>query len=306
MSGERFADVGRGVRLCYEEIGNADDPLVLLVMGLGLDLSWWRDDFCADLAARGFRVVRFDNRDVGRSTAFRGPGVSALGFLRRRAEPTYTLGDMADDAAGLVRLLSGEAGAHVVGVSLGSFVAQEVAVRHPDLTRSLVSIMGRPGDGRSGKVSRRMIPEFLRSGPRDPEGAIEHLVRSFHRIGSKGRTAEDDEDVRAVMRRSFGREEGDGSGPGRQLAAILAERDRTADLSRLTMPALVIHGLHDRVVLPSGGRATAAAIPDAELLELPDMGHDLARWTWPAVLDGIERTARRADAGAGARASSPA
>jgi pimeloyl-ACP methyl ester carboxylesterase len=305
-AGERFADVGRGVRLCFEELrapGVGDDaPLVLLVMGLGLDLSWWRDDFCADLAGRGFRVVRFDNRDVGRSTAMRGPGVSALGFLRRRAEPSYTLGDMADDAAGLIGALAGDAGAHVVGVSLGSFVAQEIAIRHPSLTLSLTSIMGRPGDGRTGKVSRRMIPEFLRSGPRDPAGATEHLVKSFHRIGSRGRTAEDDEDVRLVMRRSLRREEGDGSGSGRQLAAILAERDRTADLGALTMPALVIHGLHDRVVLPSGGRAPAAAIPGAELLEIPDMGHDLARWTWPAVLDGIERTARRA----GARSSSPA
>ncbi len=304
MSAERFADVGRDVRLCYEELGSPTDPLVLLVMGLGLDLSWWRDDFCADLAGRGFRVVRFDNRDVGRSTALRGPGVSALGFLRRRADPTYTLGDMADDTAGLIAALEPVGGgAHVVGVSLGSFVAQEVAIRHPALTLSLTSIMGRPGDGRTGKVSRRMIPEFLRSGPRDADGAVEHLVRTFHRIGSKRRTAEDDEDVRTVMRRSLAREAGDGSGSGRQLAAILAERDRTADLGRLTMPALVVHGLHDRVVLPSGGRATAAAIPDAELLEIPDMGHDLARWTWPAVLDGIERVARRAEAGA--RASSP-
>lgn len=296
MNDERFADVGRGVRLCYEIMtppAPADGPLVLLVMGLGLDLSWWREDFCAVLAARGFRVVRFDNRDVGRSTAFRGPGVSALGFLRRRAEATYTLGDMADDAAGLIEILAPGTGAHVVGASLGSFVAQEVAIRHPSRTRSLVSIMGRPGDGRSGKVSRRMIPEFLRTGPSDPAGATEHLVKSFHRIGSRGRTAADDEDVRVVMRRSMAREDGDGSGAGRQLAAILAERDRTADLRALRMPALVVHGLHDRVVLPSGGRATAAAIPGAELLEIPDMGHDLARWTWPAVLDGIERVARR-------------
>ncbi|WP_354700723.1 Aclacinomycin methylesterase RdmC [Paraconexibacter sp. AEG42_29] len=292
-SNEQRVDVGRGISLCYEELGTPDGPLVVLVMGLGLDLCWWRDDFCADLGARGFRVVRFDNRDVGRSTACRGPGVSALGFLRRRATPTYTLGDMADDVAVLIASLD-TSGAHVVGVSLGSFIAQEVAIRHPGLTRSVVSIMGRPGDGRTGKVSRRMIPEFLRSGPRDQAGAIEHLVRSFHRIGSRDRTEADDEDVRVVMRRSFAREEGDGTGSGRQLAAILAERDRTADLGGLTMPALVVHGLHDRVVLPSGGRATAAAIPGAELLEIPRMGHDLARWTWPAVLDGIERTARRA------------
>lgn len=292
-SAERFADVGHGIRLCYEDLGDPDAPLVLLIMGLGLDLCWWRDDFCADLAQRGFRVVRFDNRDSGRSSQMRGPGVSGMQFIRRRATPTYTLGEMADDAAGLIAALDGR-GAHVVGVSLGSFVAQELAIGHPELTLSLTSIMGRPGDGRTGKVSRRMMPEFLRPSPSDPEAAIEHLVKTFHRIGSAGRTTQDDEDVRNVMRRSMAREEGDGSGSGRQLAAILAEGDRTAGLSSLTMPVLVIHGLRDRVVLPSGGRATAAAVPGAELLEIRGMGHDLARWTWPAVLDGIQRVARRA------------
>lgn len=291
---ERRVPVGRGIELCYEEFGDPDRPLVLLVMGLGLDLLWWREDFCSDLAARGFRVVRFDNRDVGRSTHVDGPGVSALGFLRRRATPSYTLGDMADDAAGLIAALDPR-GAHVVGVSLGSFIAQEIAIRHPQRTLSLVSIMGRPGDGRTGKVSRRMIPEFLRSGPRDAAGQVEHLVKQFHRIGSRGRTAQDDEDVRAIMPRSARRDDGDGTGAGRQLAAILAERDRTADLGGLGMPVLIIHGLRDRVVLPSGGRATAAAVgAHAELLELEGMGHDLARWTWPAVLDGIVRTAARA------------
>lgn len=282
------------IELCYEELGDPGDPTVLLIMGLGLPMTWWRDDFCAGLAARGFRVVRFDNRDVGRSTCVPGPGVSALGFLRRRATPTYTLGDMADDAAGLIAQLDPR-GAHVVGVSLGAFIAQEVAIRHPGLTRSLVSIMGRPGDGRTGKVSRRMIPEFLRTGPRDPDGQIEHLVRTFRRIGSEGRTDADDEDVRTIMRRDARRSTDDGTGSGRQLAAILAERDRTDDLRRLTVPALVVHGERDRVVLPSGGRATAAAIPGAELLVVPRMGHDLPRWVWPRLIDGIARTAARAD-----------
>lgn len=290
---ERLADVGRSIRLCYDETGDPDAPLVLLIMGMGLDLHWWREDFCAQLVDRGFRVVRFDNRDAGSSTQLRGPGVSGMQFLRRKAQATYTLGDMADDAAGLIARLDGR-GAHVVGVSLGSFVAQEVAIRHPQLTRSLTSIMGRPGDGRTGKVSKRMIPEFLRRSPRDEQGAIEHLVRSFRRIGSLDRTEADDEDVRTIMRRSLRREEGDGTGAGRQLAAILAERDRTADLGALAMPVLAVHGLHDRVVLPSGGRATAAAVPGAELLQIEGMGHDLARWTWPAVLDGIARTAARA------------
>lgn len=149
--------------------------------------------------------------------------------------------------------------------------------------------MGRPGDGRSGKVAKRMLVEFIRPLARDPVGG---LVASFGRIGSTGRTSQDDMDVREAVRRSMNRGSGDDS--GRQLAAILTERDRRADLAELAMPVLVVHGDRDRIILPSGGRATAAAIPGAELLEITGMGHDLARWTWPQIIDGIERTARRA------------
>lgn len=287
---ERFHRVG-DIELCYEELGRRTDPPVLLIMGLGLQLVGWRDDFCAALVDRGLRVIRFDNRDAGRSTHLRGPGVSALDFLRRRARPTYTLGDMADDAAGLVAHLA-PAGAHVVGASLGAAIAQELAIRHPERVLSLTSIMGRPGDGRTGKVARTMLWQFLRPPDRDP---VEGMVKTFRHIGSLNRTAQDDEDARVMMRRTIARESDD-SGAGRQLAAIIAERDRTADLHTLDMPALVIHGTRDRVILPSGGRATAAAIPDAELLEIEGMGHDLPRWTWPAVVDGIVRTAARAPA----------
>lgn len=288
---ERFCRVG-DIDLCYESIGDPAHPTVLLIMGLGLSMDWWRDDLCAGLAARGLHVVRFDNRDVGRSTHLRGPGISAWQFLRRRATPAYTLGDMADDAAGLVAHVA-PGGAHVVGASLGAMVAQEVAIRHPDRTRSLVSIMGRPGDGRTGKVSPRMIPEFLRPPPADP---VEGMVASFRRIGSTGRTPQDDEDVRTTVRRSSRRETGDGSGSGRQLAACVGERDRTADLRALTMPALAFHGALDKVIRPDGGRATAAAIPAAELVEVPGMGHDLPRWVWPRLIDAIVRTTSRAGA----------
>ncbi|WP_300009026.1 alpha/beta hydrolase [Pseudonocardia sp.] len=286
---ERFCRVG-DVELCYESLGDPAHPTVALVMGLNLSLDWWRDDFCAALVARDLHVVRFDNRDVGRSTHVHGAGITAWQFLRRRANPVYSLADMADDAAGLIAHVDPR-GAHVVGASLGAMVAQEVAIRHPRLTRSLVSIMGRPGDGRTGRVHWTRIPDFLRPPSTDP---VEGMVAAFRRIGSDGRTARDDEDVRVTVRRAMSRETGDGG--GRQLAACVGERDRTADLGRLTMPALVVHGERDRVIVPSGGRATAAAIPGAELLEVPGMGHDLARWVWPTVIDGIARTARRADA----------
>lgn len=277
------------ISLCYEAIGDPEaEHTVVLIMGLGLQMVWWRDDFCAELVRRGIRVVRFDNRDVGRSTRVPGRGVSALGFLSRRATAIYSLADMADDTAGLIDKVA-PGGAHVVGVSLGSLIAQEVAIRHGSRTRSLISIMGRPGDGRSGKVAKRMLIEFIRPPTRDP---VAGLIASFARIGSIGRTAQDDMDVRVAVRRSMNR--GSGDDAGRQLAAILNERDRRADLAELAMPVLVVHGDRDRIILPSGGRATAAAVPGAELLEVNGMGHDLARCTWPQIIDGIERTARRA------------
>lgn len=283
---EEFAAVG-DIQLCYEVLGEEEDPTVLLVMGLGLSMDWWRDGFCQGLVDRGFRVVRFDNRDVGRSTHLRGRGIGPWGFLTRRATPVYTLGDMADDAAGLLAHVAPD-GAHVVGASLGAMVAQEIAIRHPGRTLSLTSIMGRPGDGRTGRVAPRMLPEFLRPPAADP---VEGLVASFRRIGSVDRTPEDDDDVRVTARRASARETGDGG--SRQLAACVGERDRTADLGGLTCPALVIHGDRDRVIRPDGGRATAAAIPGSEMLEVPGMGHDLARSSWPVVLDGIERIATR-------------
>jgi pimeloyl-ACP methyl ester carboxylesterase len=197
---------------------------------------------------------------------------------------------MGDDAAAVIAEVA-PGGAHLVGVSLGSFIAQAAAIGHPTLVRSLTSIMGRPGDGKTGKVSKRMTLEFLRPQAADQADA---LVASFKRIGSTGRTADDEADVRSIVRRSAQRSTDD-SGSGRQMAAILTEKDRTEGLRTLRTPALVIHGDRDRVVLPSGGRSTAAALENAELLVLPGMGHDLARRLWPEVIDAITRTVARGE-----------
>ncbi|WP_224403118.1 alpha/beta fold hydrolase [Pseudonocardia sp. ICBG1034] len=240
------------------------------------------------LAGRGFRVVRFDNRDVGRSTHLSGPGISAWGFLTRRARPVYTLADMADDTGGLIARVA-PSGAHVVGASLGASVAQETAI--PPRPGPVADL----GDGpprRRHRADRAADAARVPAPP--PADPVEGLVRSFRRIGSHDRTAVDDEDVRVTFRRAQARETGDGSGAGRQLAAIVAERDRTADLRALTCPALVLHGCEDRVIRPDGGRATAAAVPGAELVEVPGMGHDLPRWVWPELVEGIARTAARA------------
>lgn len=286
---EQFLDHGP-IRLCYEVQGEECHPTVVLVMGLNLQMVWWRDDFVQLLLDRGLRVVRFDNRDVGRSTALPGNGITAMQFLRRKADASYSLSDMADDTAALIEHVAPH-GAHVVGASLGSFIAQETAIRHPAKVLSLTSIMGRTGDRKNGKVAWSMRAGFLRGAPASLEAQAEQMVTVFHKMGSTGRTAQDDEDVRVAIRRSHSRNAGGGAG---QMAAILTERDRTADLGRLTMPALVVHGDKDKVVLPSGGRATAEAIPGAELMMVPGMGHDLPRRLWPDLVSAIVRTTERA------------
>lgn len=283
---EQFVDVGP-VRLCYEVLGQEGDPTVVLIMGLNLQLVWWRDDFCRQLVERGLRVVRFDNRDAGRSTSFAGGSVTRMQLLRRKAQPPYTLQDMADDVAGLIAHVAPD-GAHVVGVSLGSFIAQETAIRHPPLVLSLTSIMGRTGDRKNGRVALGMRAAFLRRAPADVDAQAEAMVKVFHKMGSTGRTPEDDEDVRLAVRRSADR----GSGGTGQMAAVLAERDRTADLSALDLPTLVVHGDRDKIISPSGGRATAAAIPGARLVTVAGMGHDLPRRVWAALIDEICQVAQ--------------
>jgi pimeloyl-ACP methyl ester carboxylesterase len=291
---EQFHDVGRGITLCYESFGDPEDPAALLVMGLGTQMVAWHEDFCMQLAERGLHVVRFDNRDVGRSTHLAGapPTVAQL-LSRSRRAARYSLADMAEDAAGLMRELS-LAPAHVVGASMGGMIAQTLAARHPRMVRSLVSIMSNTGSLRSGQPSLRVYSTFLRAAPSDREGFIEHMVRVFAAIGSPGELR-DTEDVRQLAAASYDRDH-DPAGPGRQLAAIIAAGNRTAEMRRITAPTLVIHGTADRLVAPSGGRATARAIPGARLLPIRGMGHDLPRALWPQLIEAIAGHARDSEA----------
>jgi pimeloyl-ACP methyl ester carboxylesterase len=290
---EQFCDVGRGVTLCYESFGEASDPTALLIMGLGTQMVAWPEDFCHRLAERGLHVVRFDNRDVGRSTHMTGrpPTVRQL-LTRSRRAARYTLGDMAEDAARLLEAL-GLAPAHVIGASMGGMIAQTLAARKPQLVRSLTSIMSSTGSLRSGQPALRTYSVFLRRAPRERDAFIAHLERVFAVIGSTG-LPRDPQDIRAIAARSYDRDH-DPNGPGRQLAAIIAAGDRTAELRRITAPTLVIHGTADRLVSPSGGRATARAVPGARLLMVPGMGHDLPRAAWPTLIDAIAEHAAVAD-----------
>jgi pimeloyl-ACP methyl ester carboxylesterase len=289
-----------GIELVYDTFGAPDAPPMLLIMGLGCQMIDWKDEFCALLAGRGFRVIRFDNRDVGQSTIFSAaghPGIDAmLEALGRgeRVEAPYLLSDLVADTVGLLDALGIEK-AHVVGLSMGGMIAQLLAAGHPDRVLTLTSIMsstGEPGLPRSTPEAwacltaplETELAAFLRqylfkwgvyAGPGypiDPDAARAHASRVFARgIHSAGRD--------------------------RQMAAILASGSRKEALASVTCPTLVIHGDSDPVVRVDAGRATANAVAGAELLVIEGMGHDLAKGLWPRVADAVARHA----GGSGAR-----
>ena len=283
-----------GIEIAYETFGDPSDPPMLLVMGLGTQMLAWPDDLCEDLASRGYHVVRMDNRDAGASTHL--DGVRAPSIVRiaaRRARPPYTINDMADDVAGLVDAL-GLGRVHLVGASLGGFISQTVAVRHPDKLRSLTLIMTSTGSRLVGQADPRLLGRLLKGRVASSrEEAMDAVVETFRVIGSKG-FALDEERLRDVGGRSWDRGY-DPAGYRRQLAAVVAQPNRTKRLRRIDVPTLVIHGLDDPLVAPSGGRALARAIPGARFVGFAGMGHDLPRELWPEFADHIASVARRGD-----------
>ena len=289
---EQMCTVSGDVELCFETFGDPEAPALLLTMGLATQMLGWHEDLCAALADRGFHVVRFDNRDVGRSQRMEGsvPSLRQL-LLRDKRAASYTLEDMAGDAAGLLDHLGIEQ-AHVVGASMGGMIAQTMAARFPERVLSLVSMMSNTGSRWTGQPSPRMYPVLLKKPPRDRERYKDHAVWVFSRIGSPG-FERDEEDLRRIAAMSYDRGLNP-AGTSRQLAAIIHSGDRTSLLREIEAPTLVIHGTDDRLVPPSGGRATARAIPGARLLLIDGMGHDIPRGAWPQLLDGIERNAARA------------
>ncbi len=290
---EQFCDVGRGITLCYETFGERSHPTALLVMGLGTQMLAWQEDFCTELAARDLHVVRFDNRDIGHSTHLTGrpPNVRQL-LLRSKRAAVYTLADMAEDASELLVRLE-LAPAHMIGASMGGMIAQTLAARHPGQVRSLVSIMSNTGNRFSGQPSVRVYSALLRRAPRERAAFVTHMEGVFAAIGSRGLPRDQDE-IRELAGRSYDRDH-DPNGPGRQLAAIIASGDRTAELRGIRAPTLVIHGTADPLVASSGGRATARAIPGARMMDVEKMGHDLPRAVWPQLIDAIAEHAHRAE-----------
>ena len=291
LSDEQFAPAN-GIELCYQEMGDPEGEPLLLVMGLATQMIAWDEEFCAMLAERGFRVVRFDNRDIGRSTRIRSGGMpNMLGLIAGRGKPAYRLRDMAADTAGLMDHLGIES-AHLVGASMGGMIAQCTAIGYPERVRSLTSIMSTTGSRRVGHPSYRTFGLLLGKRPREREAAIERVVTTFKAIGSPGYPFEE-EHIRDLAGRSFDRGHSS-AGIARQMHAITASGDRTPGLRKLNLPALVIHGKNDILVNPSGGRATAKAIPGARLKMVEGMGHDLPRALWPTFVEEIAANAAKA------------
>jgi pimeloyl-ACP methyl ester carboxylesterase len=288
---EERARVGE-VELVYETIGDPGKPTLLLVMGLGMQLIHWDLEFCEGLAERGFHVIRFDNRDAGLSTKIDAPVPNVMRAMAGfRIEAPYLLSDMADDSFGLLDQLGIER-AHVAGVSMGGMIAQTMAIRQPERVLSLGSIMSTPGDRRVGTPKLRVWSVLMRRAPEDRDAYIEYFVRVFRMIGSPAYPV--DEPVRRELAAATYDRSHNPAGTARQLAAIFASGSRTAALRRLDVPTVVIHGKRDPLIPFRAGVATAKAIPGAELLAFPGMGHDLPRELWPRFTDALAKNADRA------------
>lgn len=275
-----------GIEIAYETFGDRDQPPIVLVMGLGTQMIAWPDELCEQLAAGGHFVVRFDNRDVGLSTHLsdlEAPELLPVALRRRR--PAYTVSDMAADLIGLLDALGIER-AHLVGASMGGFIVQTAVIEHPERALSQTLIMTSTGSRRVGQARPKLAPRLLaRRGQVDREGAIELAVETFSLIGSRGELF-DRQHVRDLAARSFDRSS-DRAGYVRQLGAVVAQPNRTKALTKVRVPTLVMHGLHDPLVAVSGGIALARVIRGAKFVGFSGMGHDLPRRLWPAFAQEV-------------------
>lgn len=271
---EQFADLPGGIRLCFTDEG--DGAPILLIIGLGFQLVHWPRAFIDALVSAGHRVIAFDNRDSGRSTYLDGPVPSLMQKLTRRAPPgAYDLGDMARDSVALMDHL-GLDRVHLVGMSMGGMIAQTIAARHPERVASLTSIFSTTGARKVGQPGLRMMLELSRKPETERAAFVERRMALSRFIGGKGFPA-DPEEARATFALSFDRGGlAQLAGTGRQIGAIIASGDRTAELANIQAPTLVIHGDRDPLVHPSGGRATAQAIRGARHETIAGMGHEIS------------------------------
>ncbi|MFE2021493.1 alpha/beta fold hydrolase [Streptomyces sp. NPDC059499] len=286
-----IAEAAPGVSIEYETFGDPADPAVLLVIGLSAQMIAWHEDFCRALAERGRYVIRYDNRDSGLSTKFddhpvdmgRFTGAVSSGDISSAlAMAPYTLTDMADDGLGLLTALGIEH-AHVVGSSMGGMIAQTMAINRPARLLTLTSMMSSTGEPDYGQANAEAQAVLSSPKPSDREGYISAAERELtwasKRYGNPAR-------LRELAAASYDRAHYP-AGAGRQLGAMILGGSRADALRTVRVPTLVIHGLDDTLIDPSGGRRTADLVPGAELLLLPDMGHDRPRELWPEIIDAL-------------------
>ena len=288
-----------GIEIHYEEHGDPSHPPMLLIMGFGAQLTLWPDELVEALADHGFRVIRYDNRDIGLSHKFDGvkaPGILKMTLLSKLGltpKVPYTLADMADDGVGLLDALGIEK-AHIVGASMGGMIAQHVAARHSDRCLSLTSIFSTTGNPKLPPAKPEALKALItRPKSMEEDVLVEHGMMLARTIGSPGYPSEEQrlrERTRASIRRSFYPE-----GPTRHLSAIVSDGDRRAMLKDVNVPTLVMHGEDDPLVPVEGGRDTAAAIPGAKLVTIPGWGHDLPIELVNEVADAIANHARAND-----------
>jgi pimeloyl-ACP methyl ester carboxylesterase len=286
-----------GIRIEYEEFGQQDSKPLLLIMGLGAQMVLWDERFCRRLADKGFRVIRYDNRDVGLSTKFDkqcpDPTLLFVDVLQgKRITPPYTLDDMAQDAAGLLEVL-GIPAAHVVGASMGGMIAQLLAIHHPKRVLTLTSIMSTTGDPNLPQADPDVLALLAQPVPTEHEAAIEHALTLSRAIGSPGFKF-DEERTRMLAELSYERDP-DPMGPARQILAILTAANRKDALRSVAVPTLVIHGAADPLVPIAGGLDTAEAIPGAKMLVIEGMGHDMPEAAWPRMIDAFLELTRQID-----------
>jgi Predicted hydrolases or acyltransferases (alpha/beta hydrolase superfamily) len=282
------APLASGIELEYDTFGDPADPALLLVMGFTAQMTAWQEGFCRRLADGGRHVIRYDNRDCGLSSKFDGVTIDPMAVMgavlsgAELPEVPYTLSDMAADGIGLLDHL-GIDRAHVVGASMGGMIVQTMAIEHPDRLLSVTSIMSTVGDTEYGKPEPDAIQVLLTPPPADRDGVIARSVDMA--VWASKRWFDPDTTRRLAAfhyDRSFYPE-----GAPRQLSAIYASGDRSEELRSVRVPTLVIHGLDDTLINPSGGRRTAELIPGAHLLEVADMGHDMPEPLWPMLTAAI-------------------
>jgi pimeloyl-ACP methyl ester carboxylesterase len=283
----------RGIDLYYDSFGDSDDPALLLIAGLGAQAIAWEDDLCHGFVDRGFRVVRYDHRDVGYSTWIDDPiDLAEAVDTHANGGPLpapYLLSDLAADAVALLDAL-GIDRAHLLGISFGAMVAQQIAISHPERVQTLTSLMSTTGEAHVGQQSPEVLAHLTTPAPDDREAYLEHSVEQAARTSSAAWW--DPDEARARLAADYDRARNPDAAT-HQMLAVIASGSRAEALAQLDVPTLVIHGEGDKVIDPSGGVRTAELIPDAELLLVPELGHDLPRPFWPQLIEAVTQLAAR-------------